>query len=193
MKGTKRFLNSKIAILLIVCLFVVAGAVGLTVSKYVSANQSSTYVARVAKWDVSVGKALTSVDVFEHADANVDYDGNGTEKIIAPGTTGLFTYELTNNSEVAATYAVQYDVDEAGVYLQWSTDGTNWTNDLTSISKTAIAMGETVSKQIYWKWAFEAEATPIAEGQSDENDTMLGVAGTATPSVTIDVTFEQAD
>ncbi|MDD4839367.1 MAG: hypothetical protein PHE93_01680 [Clostridia bacterium] len=193
MKGTKRFLNSKIAILLIVCLFVVAGAVGLTVSKYVSANQSSTYVARVAKWDVSVGKALTSVDVFEHTDANVDYDGNGTEKIIAPGTTGLFTYELTNNAEVAATYAVQYDVDEAGVYLQWSTDGTNWTNDLTSISKTAIAMGETVSKQIYWKWAFEAEATPIAEGQSDENDTMLGVAGTATPSVTIDVTFEQAD
>ena len=187
---TKKFLSTKILVLLIVFLLLIASAVGYTISKYVSAN-SQTYTARVAKWDVSAQKASTSLDLFSYASANVAT--SGTENIIAPGATGSFSYDLTNNSEVAATYAVVYNANEAGVYLQWSVDGTTWTDNLSDITTTEIAMGATVTKVIYWKWAFEAETTPIAAGQSNVNDTNLGISGTATPSLTIDVTFVQED
>lgn len=188
MKGMKKVLSTKMLVVIIVGLLLIASAVGYTVAKYVTTD-NSVYTARVAKWDVSVEKASTSLELFAYADANVDIDGNGTERVIAPGTSGSFEYELTNSSEVTASYMVDYTADEAGVFLQWSIDGINWTNDLSDVVNTEIAMGATVTERVYWKWAFESDT--IAEGQNDVSDTNLGLAGTATPSLTIDVTFVQ--
>lgn len=190
MKTSKKNLSTKTLVVLILALLLIASAVGYTVAKYIS-ESSDQYSARVAVWDVSAKKATTSVDLFSYTSDTIDVDGNGTEKVIAPGAEGSFSYELTNDSEVAATYAVNYTAEENGVYLQYSVDGTTWTDNLTDITATEIDMGETVTKVIYWKWAFEAESTPVAAGQSDVNDTNLGIAGTATPSITIVVTFVQ--
>lgn len=188
MKEGKKVLNTKTLIILVIALLLVASAIGYTVAKYVTTD-SSNYSARVAKWDVSVQKASTSLDLFSYVDSGVDYDGKGDERIIAPGTTGSFIYELTNSSEVNASYQVNYTLDEKGVYLQWSADGVTWTDDLNDVTSTAIAMGETVEKKIYWKWAFENDG--IAVGQNDVNDTKLGIAGAAAPSLTIEVIFTQ--
>lgn len=188
-EGKKQF-NSKTLIILVIALLLVASAVGYTIARYVTTD-SQYHTARVAKWDVNVQKATASFNLFDYVDASVDYDGNGSELVIAPGTTGSFSYELTNSSEVKASYQVNYTSDEAGVFLQWSVDGINWTDDIADIATTNIAMGETVEKTIYWKWAFESDG--IAAGQSDISDTNLGIAGTATPNITIEVIFTQED
>lgn len=190
MKEGKKVLNTRTLIILVIALLLVASAVGYTVAKYVTSD-SSNYTARVAKWDVSVKKAAASVDLFAYTDEAVDYDGNGNENVIAPGTSGSFSYELTNNSEVKASYQVIYTLDEAGVYLQWSEDGINWTDDLADVTGASIAMGETVEKKIYWKWAFEGDGA--AAGQNDVSDTDLGIAGTAKPTLKIEVVFTQED
>lgn len=172
-------------IVLIVALMVIAAAVTYTVAKYIT-TENNQYGTRVAKWDVSVEKASSSFDLFATAAAT-----EGSENIIAPGTEGAFTYELTNNSEVKASYSVAYTVSEAGVYLIWSVDGVNWSDNLADISGVAIDMGETVSNTIYWKWSFEGASSAVSNGQTDANDTALGLGGIASPNVGIAVTFVQ--
>ncbi len=182
-----------------------------TYAKYTKEAAGSD-TAVVADWDVSIGFGSGTFDIF---DVSKIYDTDGvtnfatatgasdddvatgtTDGIIAPGTWGKFSYTLSNNSQVNATYAVDYTVDEAGVYLLWSTDGTTWTDNLADIpasDATKIPMGTTDKKiDIYWKWAFEADSKAV--GQSDVNDTALGEATTlAKPKIDISVTFTQVD
>lgn len=184
-----------------------------TFAKYVT-SESGADSARVAKWEVGAtvgndkfGTAGTKLNLFEVGKiydtngANYTADNQtadtdvktGTDKaIIAPGTWGKFTYTLQNKSEVNATYAVTYTVDEKTVPLEWSTNGTDWTDDLANISATNIQMGNgTKDITVYWRWAFEDENKMT---QRDTADTTLGKADSlAEPSVKIDVTFTQVD
>lgn len=187
---------------------VAAALVADTYAKYTT-TVSGSDTAIVAKWDVSDGDALANFDIF---DVSKIYDTNGvtdytaagtsdtdvktgtTNGIIAPGTWGKFSYTLSNDSEVTVAYAVDYTVDEKGVYLQWSTDGTTWTDDLADVTATKIDIDSDKEITVYWKWAYEAETTPVAAGQTDAADTTLGEATTAAqPTITVDVTFTQVD
>lgn len=200
--------NKKLVILTTIVLLltlIVVSQVSNTFAKYTSKITGSD-TAIVAKWDVSDGDALANFDIFGVSkiyDANgvADFTQDGvvdndvatgtTTGIIAPGTWGKFSFTLSNNSDVNALYTVDYTVDEAGVYLQWSTDGKTWTDDLADVSETAINMGnndETID--IYWMWSFENGSN----GQTDESDTSLGTADTlAKPTITVDVTFTQVN
>lgn len=199
-------LRKFIAFVLLITVIAVILMAG-TYAKYTK-EASGDDTAIVAKWDL--GSDFTS-DTFNIFDVSKIYDTKGvtdftqdgtsdtdvktgtTHGIIAPGTWGKFSYELSNNSQVNATYEVDYTVDEAGVYLLWSTDGTTWTDDLADVTATSIPMGTTdMQIDLYWKWSFEADSK--AAGQSDENDTALGEADTlAEPTIDIKVTFTQVD
>ena len=124
-------------------------------------------------------------------DPNVK-DGGASANIIAPGTEGSVTVALENASEVNAKYSVTYTADEAGVPLQWSTDGSTWTDNILDLNTTdtAINMNATGNVVLHWKWAFVDDAVVT---QTDADDTALGKDGTAAPTVTLSITAEQVD
>ena len=170
-----------------------------TYAKYTSTFAGSD-TAIVAKWDVSAGDASTTIDLFNSSkiyDTNgvTDYTQGGTDDtdvkngnadgIIAPGTWGSFSYSVSNNSDVNATYTVDYTVTAANVPLEWSIDGSTWSTNLSNVSTTALNMGATANVTVYWRWAFNGD---------DTADTTLGTATTlARPEVTITTTFAQVD
>ena len=194
-------LVSLTAVVLLLTLVAVA-LVSDTYAKYTTTVDGSD-TAIVAKWDVSEGDAFEQVDLFDASkiydtkdvtdyttganDTDVKDATTNGDGIIAPGTWGKFSYTLSNNSDVNATYSVTYTANEAGVPLEWSNDGTTWQTDITALNVNAeeIAMGtnnETVT--LYWRWVFAGD---------DTTDTALGEAGTAKPTVNLSVTFTQAD
>ena len=172
-----------------------------TYAKYTSTFAGSD-TAIVAKWSVSAGDAgQTTINLF---DASKIYDTNNADysngvvdtdvrtstgdAIIAPGTWGSFSFKVKNDSDVNATYAVDYEVTEAGIPLEWSTDGANWSESLTNVSTTTLSMDTEKDVTVYWRWAFTTDAA------RDTADTALGTATTlATPEVTITTTFTQVD
>lgn len=170
-----------------------------TYAKYTSTFAGSD-TAIVAKWDVSAGDASTTIDLFNSSkiyDTNgvTDYTQGGTDDtdvtngtadgIIAPGTWGSFSYSVSNNSDVNATYTVDYTVTAANVPLEWSVDGSTWSTNLSNVSTTALNMGATANVTVYWRWVFNGD---------DTADTTLGTATTlARPEVTITTTFTQVD
>lgn len=175
--------------------------VSSTFAKYTStvAGEDS---ARVAKWAWTYkGAELTtdtvSFDLFDtildsdmtNAETDVDVDGSGSERVIAPGTFGQFVIEFANNSEVNATYAIDFEVTNANnIPVEFSLDGTTWDDDLADVAATAIAMnGGAAQYTVKWRWAF-------SNGDAaDQADTTLGVAGTASIKVRATVTFTQVD
>jgi len=178
-----------VAVLLTTC------AISGTFAKYVS-TATGTDTARVAKWAFNVGEANIAqtntfvFDLFTYTDANVDVDGNGSEHVIAPGTTGKFDIVLTNNSEVTATYAVDFTEvrtasDKGNVIpMKYSLDSTNWVDNIDDIDVasgvTSIGMnGGSTTVTIYWKWDFNG---------LDNVDTDLGQDYDGVPNVTISAT-----
>ena len=144
-----------------------------------TANATVNIFNTVCDTEGIAGNDYTGAPVAD--DDNVD-DG-ATTPIIAPGTWGKFTFDLTNNSEVKVNYSITYDVNEAGVPLEWSIDGKTWTDNLANVTATEIG-DDTLDFVIYWRWAFAGD---------DVVDTALGATGTASPSRTITVLFEQVD
>lgn len=212
------------ASVLLVAALMTTSMISGTFAKYTTSVEAGD-TAVVAKWSVgatlnnaSFGSATDSktVDIFSQSavydtkDANYKSDGtvdknvieatDGTA-IIAPGTWGKFTYTLSNDSDVNATYAVTYTVDEKNVPLEWSTNGSTWTDNLSNIADTAINMptikgtATTIDQTVYWRWAFEGKDSSVnTTAQTDTADTTLGTAETlANPSVKIAVTFTQVD
>lgn len=187
-----------------------AYSVSGTYAKYTSTYESSDS-ARVAKWAFNIGKdsqgAWTAAtddftfDLFKYTDSNVDVDGNGSENVIAPGTTGSFTLMVQNVSEVNAQVEIDFDeTNTAGIPIQYSLDQANWVDsidslDLTNTSAISMNMNGDDSKTIYWRWAFEGNSTATGRlaAQTDATDTNLGEIGTDTVTVKAKITATQID
>lgn len=210
----------RMASALLVATLLSTSVIAGTFAKYTT-TVSGSDKAIVAKWDVGVKgddgvafgeKTAATVDIFkasavydtkgetEQKDTDV-YNPTSGDAVIAPGTYGKFTYTLSNQSDVNATYSVTYSADEKSVPLQWSLDGNNWKDDITelNVSDEAINMPSNGKNgaateapiTIYWKWAYTDDAVVT---QTDEGDTNLGTASTlAQPTATISVQFTQVD
>lgn len=196
MKRNKLFILGICTVMVaLVSLSLVSG----TWAKYTS-TVSGEDSARVAKWafsTVDLENEEVTFDLFNtttYSDSNVDVNGvNDNEVVIAPGTTGSFSFTVKNNSEVNAVYSAIFESDEAGVPLVFSTDGTNWVGTLEelNVSDEAFNMGDTATVNVHWKWAFEGGE---ASGWTDANDTTLGTANTlAQPTVKVTLVFTQVD
>lgn len=180
-------------LLVMIALVLVSG----TYAKYTSTATGSDS-ARVAKWAFKVGDTdITSntftFDLFKtikDEDGTSDEDDVTGTKVIAPGTSGSFAIVLKNESEVSAKYGIKYTVtNDNEIPVQFSTDGITWSNSLTNVeasdtlTKLAAKTGtETITVQ--WKWAYDG---------TDAKDLELGKDGTATISVSAEVTATQVN
>lgn len=191
---------------------VLTGSICGTMAKYTSSSTRSD-VGTVAKWEVTVeNDDITdttadswSFDLF--ATAVKDTDGTSTEadvasNKIAPGTSGSFTVDIKNESEVDATYTVALtETNASNVPLQYSVDNTTWKDSVTELTMTsltnqALEMGASATATVYWRWSYEGTTTGAHASQTDTSDTTLGVAAQSTaPTVTIEatVTVTQVD
>lgn len=176
--------------------------VGL-ISKY-NSEVSGTAEASVAKWAWEIGgSSITSAadvtngytfDLFQtikEADGTTSETDVASGKI-APGTGGSFDLEITNNSEVNATYAIAFtETNTSGIPIEYSLDGgTTWVTAANlAVNTTNIDMGATATKTIQWRWAYTgAQSANYTTTQTDTTDTALGFAANTTPAPKVQVT-----
>ena len=183
-----------------------------TYAKYTS-EISGSDTATVAKWkwtinnsvidsadDIANGYTFNLFDTIKDSDLETAETDVVTGKI-APGTSGSFDIDITNNSEVNAKYAISFtETNTSNVPIEYSTDGTTWVSSVGSlnVAQTDIAMNaSSATKKVYWRWAYTgAESTNYTSSQTDATDTALGFnanTSAATVQVTATVTVTQAD
>lgn len=182
-------------------------AISGTFAKY-TASATASDNARVAKWDIDYTQndidaplnndiVFALFDTANINDTNVKGAAADQPAIIAPGTTGSFSFTISNKSEVTAKYAINYTVQNNGVPIEYSIDnGQNWTTDLADVEFTNLTMGTGVANiTIQWRWAFTGnESANYKNNQTDTTDTNLGTAGTpAQVIVSAEITVEQVD
>ena len=190
-----------------------------TYAKYTS-KMSGNDKANVAKWawningkDFKSANDLTESYTFDLFNTIKDTKDSANETdvaddLIAPGTTGSFEITITNNSEVNATYAIDFTETKSDTTLpiEYSLDGANWKKSANEIDIAASETDtkltyngstNTVTKKVYWRWAFEgSKSTNYTSAQTDETDTALGfAANTTAPTVEVkaEVTVTQID
>lgn len=173
--------------------------VGGTFAKYTSSATGNDN-ANVAKWDIKVGGTnIATNDTFTFDLFKTIKDSNGTADetdmspvdgtIIAPGTRGSFDIVIKNDSQVNATYAIDYTVTNTNnIPVKFSVDGTNWFDDINylDVRSVAINMGATATVTVQWMWEFERI-------DGDTQDTTLGSAASATLIVSAAVSATQVD
>jgi len=190
---TEKRKSKKFMLIVLLALFVVvASALIGTLAKYMTSSTISDD-AVAAKFGLNIPN---TVDLFSDSYTNVLADTSG-KKIVAPGTSGQYKFELTGTSEVSykvsANITVAYS-EEWNEYepLEFSVNGTTWTNleqfktNLSSAleSKTLLP-NETYSnaQTIHWRWPFHTST------ENDAKDTQMGITaaeGTA-PEVTVSI------
>ena len=189
-----------VAVLAVTMMFTMC-FVGGTFAKYTS-SATGTDSATVAKWSFKVGETdIATSDTFTFDLFKTVKDTGGADEadinpadgsIIAPGTQGSFDLILKNESQVNATYAIDYTVTNTGnIPVEFSVDnGTTWKTTLDDVEATTLASGATAPTiTVQWRWRFEADN--VTEG--DNADTTLGKDGTATLEVSAKVTATQVD
>ena len=187
-----------VAVLAVTMMFTMC-FVGGTFAKYTS-SATGTDSATVAKWSFKVGEtdiATTNTFAFDLFQTIKDSNGTDAENdmspvdgtIIAPGTRGSFDIVIKNDSQVNATYAIDYTVTNTNsIPVKFSVDGTNWFDDINylDVRSVAINMGATATVTVQWMWEFERT-------DGDNQDTNLGSAASATLEVKAAVTATQVD
>ena len=189
----KKRKNRKSILIALLILSVVATCAFIgTLAKYITSGTVSDD-AVVAKFGLDVPE---TINLFSDSYTNVKADVDG-KKIIAPGTTGQYTFEVTGTSEVAykvsANITVTYFEEWDGYApLEFSVNGTTWTdletfkaNLSNALASEVMAPGEeyTNTQTIYWQWPF------YVSDENDIRDTEMGVVaatGTA-PKVTVGI------
>jgi len=177
----------KLFAILFGCVALSTSFVGTTFAKYASSSTGSD-TARVAKWDIQLQGAnwsnTVNFNLFDYTDANVQ--SLGSDKVIAPGTEGSFTFTVENNSEVTAKYKIDLAITNAGnIPLEFKVGDGEWAAASTTVSvvpETQLAIGSDAQETtVQWRWVFEGDHTA------------LGTAGTATITVAATITAEQVN
>ena len=197
---TEKKSNKTMILALLVLVLIITGTFIATYAKYVTANTVDES-AVVAKFGLNIPG---TIDLFADSYTNVQSDTED-KKIIAPGTTGKYTFIVTGTSEVAYTVSADITVtysEEWADYepLQFSTDGDAWTTFEEFETKLRDALASDTlepnkpysgTQTIHWQWPY------YVSPENDVKDTAMGALaadGTA-PEVTIGlkVTATQVD
>lgn len=179
-----------------------------TLAKYTTSDNGSD-TARVAKWGVVVN--LDSFDMFEANYDNTVISANGTDKVVAPGTTGtLAGISITGAPEVKVEVKFEATLELTG----WEVSGAeycpleikvgsvtykigdNATDIEDLIDKVEAAIeGYTAEYDANVNLATFAEAPQVSwtwklEGNDDVKDTALGdqAANATAPEIELSVT-----
>ena len=151
----------RIASVLLVAVLLSTCAISGTFAKYTSTfNGSAT--ATVAKWDVTVAEETQTFTVdFSNTAKEIggaSADAEVKAGVIAPGTQGSFTIEVTNNSEVVVEYSVELG----------NTTTLPITFTVAQVQSQQIAMGQTATITVNWVWPFDGTAATDMELAGDE-------------------------
>lgn len=194
---------------LVVLTVISMGSVAGTYAKYTS-NETDTDTARVAKWDVKFGNdatfAFNLFDTILDSDGSAEgdvKDGKPTENIIAPGTKGEFSIDITNDSEVNADLFASFkETNASSIPLQYrlTYNGTagNWEDSIADLELPTntylpFGTGNTGTIKIEWQWVYEKGDDQTAIDANDVTDTTLGKDGTATVSIEATLRATQRD
>lgn len=186
----------RLASLLLVLVLMTSSVVGGTFAKYTSKATASD-TARVAKWEilvdtVNIAQETTQIISFDLFSTIYDTDGGAAEdnvaaNLLAPGTKGSFTVDITNNSEVDAQIkATLSAVETHDLPIQYSLDGVSgWTNELADLSvDEAVDMnGGKATVTVHWQWVYSTGEA------GDTADTKLGILAAAGTDVGVTVTM----
>ena len=199
MTKTRKNYAMRISAILLILTMTSLCMVSGTFAKY-AATASGTDTARVAKFSFHlndsemVGAQSITVDLFKSA-YNGETVKSTSDKVVAPGTSGVFeiktenkgevevktnfTLEETNTNRIPIQYAVTTSGDLNGDE-KWKSAA-----DGVSFLGASLGVGDSETTQyVHWKWV-----TPAVDG--DKSDTELGKAGTASVNTTITCTVEQ--
>jgi len=179
-----------------------------TLAKY-TASATGTSTASIAKFSVSIGStdiaqsSTVTIDLFKNVmeldnsgnvDSNAELTADVSSGKIAPGTGGKVVISVVNNSDVKVTVTFSsVTATLNGIPLEFSDDNVRWTTTPSAAigsNSVTLAAGNTTSTEIaelYWRWPFYVSAA------KDDADTLLGVAATATATVTLNITATQVD
>lgn len=136
--------------------------------------------------DKQIWNTETSVDIFQKSysgqDGNVTVKSGDSEKVIAPGTDGSYTFTLKNTGKKGADYKVWIETSissglrksslQTRVFGQtgWLLGGSGtWKaiSDLDGVSEEShLAAGKSTDYTISWQWPFEQN--------EDAHDTQMG-------------------
>ncbi len=169
-----------------------------TYAKYTS-TVSGEDSATVAKWGFEVNSEALNLGseelTFNLFDTILDTKDNLDEADvangkIAPGTKGSFAFSIKNASEVTAQYELFLEVtNENNIPLVFKVDSGKVTPGATALKTGTLAIkAKATTITVEWEWPFEATSP-----NTDEADTVLGIGGTATITVTAKLVFTQID
>ncbi len=200
-------------IALVMAVVITASSVSGTYAKYTTSAESADE-ARVAKWAVN---ATNTVDLFASSyivggtkatgTAGEETIVQSTEKVVAPGTKGEYSFTLSNTgNETNYTLAVEI-VDGADKSfdniknITYSLDGT----EVGDFDALKAALTDLYKDEVYaptatmqghkigWEWKFDQYTTVADTDTVHEDDTTLGTAGTAQVKLTVKVTATQSN
>ena len=184
----------RLASILLVCVLLSTSVISGTFAKYTS-DVTVTDTAKVAKWDIKLdGGPFTKATTFDFMETWTNSVNTGGQSVkanlLAPGTNGSFTLDVTNNSEVDARFKVNFDFSKLAALPLTYTYKVG-SNVYTQGEFVAIKMGDTATITVTWEWPFERTD---GEGltANDAADTTLGEAG-ATFNITATLVAEQVD
>lgn len=187
---SKRKNNSLVVMVLLMVALFSCSYISGTYAKYTSTLSGKQGTAAVAKWAFDTDNSTITLDInlAETYDESTLVEGK-----IAPGTEGSFDIKLSNGtSEVGVDYTVSFTNVSKPTNLKFYTDNTYATElDLTDDDLTGqIAVGETVTRTVYWKWVYYTSAandtTDTTEGKAADDLTLtMNITGVqTTPSNT---------
>ena len=176
----------RLAAVLLVAVLMTTCAISGTFAKYITTGEGQD-TARVAKWAWTIddkdfgngGVAFSNTIEFDLFNTINDSDAATPEtdvaaNLIAPGTSGSFSFVVRNNSEVNAKYSITYTVTSSGSTVPLVFTG------MDNVTEEAINMGAEETINIDWVWDFAGDHTDL---------------GVEAPTVTVQatITFEQVD
>ena len=184
------------------CVLVLALLVVLSVSSV--GVYAATYASRdpqVLFLDAATGQEVTqTMDLFQNAYVNAQgqtvvasEDGS---KVVAPGTSGSYSFAVRNSGGQPATYKVWAETTQDGASVSIPLDvaltsGSATCQNLADASE--LDPGNSAIYAISWQWPFEEGQTPATLAASDARDTNLGnqaAARRATCTVTLHMQAE---
>lgn len=129
----------RLASVLLVCVMLTTSVISGTFAKYVTTAEGSDS-ARVAKWGITM---LNTDDIFKANYEDTVVAANGTDKIVAPGTTGSTTYEVDGTPET------DYVIDFEGTTINRDIYLGNGSYTYKNNNVNYVGMGATVDAKYY--------------------------------------------
>lgn len=187
--------------LIITILFTINIADG-TFAKYTT-DIESTNKSYVAKWDIELNNNswsdTTEFNLFNYTEYNLDVKAANSEKLVAPGTEGIFNFSVKNNSDVASNYSIDLLItNESEIPIEYKIKNGDWIipddNKLVLATNEKLSVNEYKIIPVEWRWRYTGEASSnFNNTQTVETDTQLGIDGNSTISAKAIIKARQID